>query len=109
MAQIARQQLGWRMRAMPYLYTAFFDAHHYGCPVARPMFYAFPADGGSFEASSTQWLMGDGLMIAPVTVVRVFGLREPGFRQRAGGSIHVVLRGLTRWSGGTMQLLAWEH
>ena len=68
-AQIARQQLGWRMRAMPYLYTAFFDAHTYGCPVARPLFFAFPGDGGSFAASSTQWLMGDGLMIAPITQV----------------------------------------
>lgn len=69
-AQIARQQLGWRMRAMPYLYTAFFDSSQYGCPVMRPLFFAFPADENIYSPSNTQFLIGDGLMINPVTVVR---------------------------------------
>ena len=68
-AQIARQQLGWRMRALPYLYTAFFDANQHGCPVMRPLFLAFPQDQGIWAPSNTQFLIGDGLMVAPVTVV----------------------------------------
>ena len=74
-AQIARQQLGWRMRAMPYLYTAFFDASQHGCPVMRPLFYPFPADDNVYGTSSgtgpsnTQFMVGDGLLINPVTVV----------------------------------------
>ena len=89
MAQIARQQLGWRMRAMPYLYTAFYDAHTFGCPVARPLFFAFPGDAGAFEASSRQWLMGDGLLIAPVTQVgTALAVRRAA---GAGSCLHVHL------------------
>ena len=68
------------MRAMPYLYTAFFDANQYGCPVMRPLFFAFPADENVYGTSSgtgpsnTQFLIGDGLLINPVTVVRLWML-----------------------------------
>ena len=91
MAQIARQQLGWRMRAMPYLYTAFYDAHTFGCPVARPLFFAFPGDSGAFEASSRQWLMGDGLLIAPVTQVGSALAVRRGAGAGAGSCLHVHL------------------
>lgn len=64
-AEIARKAYSWRMRAMPYLYTSFFDSHQYGCPVARPMFYTFPGDQATWN-SNTQFMIGDGLLVAPV-------------------------------------------
>ena len=49
---------------MPTLYTAFFDSHTYGCPVARPMFFTFPTDTATWNVN-TQFMIGDGLLVAP--------------------------------------------
>ena len=64
MAETGRKNLGWRYKALPYIYTAFFDAHQYGSPVARPLFYTFPSDTTTWS-NNGQWMMGDGIMIAP--------------------------------------------
>lgn len=56
-AEVSRKVLGWRLRAMPYLYTSFFDSHTYGCPIARPLFFTFPSDAGTL-ALKEQWMMG---------------------------------------------------
>lgn len=64
-AEVARKVLHWRYRALPHLYTAFADARAAGCPVARPMFFAHPADE-TVENISGQWYMGDGLLVSPV-------------------------------------------
>ncbi|KAK9915638.1 hypothetical protein WJX75_001864 [Coccomyxa subellipsoidea] len=64
-AEVSRKVLGWRLRAMPYLYTAFYDSHVYGCPIARPLFFTFPSDAGTL-ALKEQWMMGDALLITPV-------------------------------------------
>lgn len=58
-AEVSRKVLGWRLRAAPYLYTAFYDSHTRGCPIARPLFFAFPADAGT-AALKEQWMMGAG-------------------------------------------------
>lgn len=63
-SEVARKAFSWRMRAMPTLYTAFFDSHMYGCPVARPMFYTFPDDQSAWN-SNTQFMIGDSLLVAP--------------------------------------------
>ena len=57
--------LGWRLRLLPYLYTAHFHAHIRGCPVARPLFATFPADQAVRNLAG-QWMTGDALMISPV-------------------------------------------
>jgi len=44
--------LHWRLRAMPYTYTAHHTAHATGCPIARPLFFAFPADDTSRGVST---------------------------------------------------------
>lgn len=59
--------LGWRLRLLPYLYTAHFHAHIRGCPVARPLFTAFPADPAVRNLAG-QWMTGDALMISPVLI-----------------------------------------
>ena len=63
-AEIARKAFAWRYKAMPTLYTAFFDSHTYGCPVARPMFFTFPTDTATWNVN-TQFMIGDGLLVAP--------------------------------------------
>ncbi len=64
-AEVSRKVLGWRLRLLPYLYTAHFQAHARGCPVARPLFAAFPADAGVRNLAG-QWMTGDALMVSPV-------------------------------------------
>ena len=53
MTAAARTVLHWRLRALPYTYSVHHTAHATGCPIARPLFFAFPADGDS-RAASTQ-------------------------------------------------------
>lgn len=57
MADVARKVLGWRLRLMPYLYSAFYDSHALGCPVARPQFFNFPSDPATLRLRE-QWMMG---------------------------------------------------
>ena len=44
MAEVSRKVLGWRLKALPYLYSAFYDSHTFGCPIARPLWFNFPSD-----------------------------------------------------------------
>ena len=50
---------------MPYLYTAFFESHTFGCPLARPLFFGWPADQ-STRTNTEQWMMGDALLVSPI-------------------------------------------
>jgi alpha-glucosidase (family GH31 glycosyl hydrolase) len=73
---VARKVLATRYRLLPYLYTAFFDSHTYGCPVARPLFFTFPADNTTRNIAE-QWMMGDALLVSPIlyektTTVRAY-------------------------------------
>lgn len=63
-AEVARKAFALRMRALPYLYSSFFESHLYGCPVMRPMFFSFPSDQTTWD-SNTQFMIGDGLLVAP--------------------------------------------
>jgi alpha-glucosidase (family GH31 glycosyl hydrolase) len=56
-AEVSRKVLGWRLRMMPTLYTAFYDSHMHGCPIARPLFFVFPSDSGTLGLRE-QWMMG---------------------------------------------------
>lgn len=64
-AEIARKAFTWRLRVLPYLYTAFYDAHTFGCSVMRPLFFSFPSDAATY-ATDKQWMLGDALLVAPV-------------------------------------------
>ena len=62
---VSRKVLAARYRLMPYLYTAFFDSHTYGCPVARPLFFGWSSDNTT-RAINEQWMMGDALLVSPI-------------------------------------------
>ncbi|KAK9835343.1 hypothetical protein WJX81_003869 [Elliptochloris bilobata] len=75
-ATVAKASFGWRLRMLPYTYTAFHDASASGCPVARPLFMAFPSDATT-RSNNRQWMLGNALMVAPVldqgaTAVRAY-------------------------------------
>ncbi|CAL8465181.1 g4716 [Coccomyxa elongata] len=62
---LAQKAFAWRLRALPYHYTAFFDAHAFGCSVMRPLFFSFPADSATSHIH-LQWMLGDAIMVAPI-------------------------------------------
>lgn len=52
-----------RYRLMPYLYTLFHEASETGLPVARPLFFADPADP-ALRSEDDAFLLGDALLVA---------------------------------------------
>ena len=53
-----------RYRLMPYLYTAFHNAHTNGQPVMAPVFFADAADA-SLRAEEQAFLIGNDLLVIP--------------------------------------------
>lgn len=70
----ARQALNNRYRLLPYYYTLFYQAHTQGLPIARPVFFADPADP-ALRAEDDLFLVGDGLLVKPKLTLH--GDREP--------------------------------
>lgn len=65
MAGAARKALGLRYRLLPYLYSAFEESNRTGAPVARPLWWRWPADPRA-HAADGQWLLGEALLVSPV-------------------------------------------
>lgn len=65
MADAGRRSLGLRYRLLTYVYYHFSRATLSGTPVARPLWYEFPADAAA-HAADAQWLLGDGVLVSPV-------------------------------------------
>jgi alpha 1,3-glucosidase len=63
---ILRQAAMLRYSLLPYWYTVFYEASATGMPVMRPMVTEFPDDIITF-AMDNQWLVGDALLVHPVT------------------------------------------
>ena len=55
-----------RMRLLPYLYTAAWEAHTTGMPLMRPLAMEYPDDPNIWELGR-QYLFGPDLLVAPVT------------------------------------------
>jgi len=62
--EIARVALARRYRLLPYLYTVFWEAAKTGLPVARPLFFADPADP-ALRDEDHAFLLGGDLMVQP--------------------------------------------
>jgi alpha-D-xyloside xylohydrolase len=85
---IFRDLLALRERLRPYVQRLMDHYSETGDPPMRPLFHAFPADRGSWQARDT-YLLGPDLLVAPVV--------EPGATSR-----EVYLPAGTRWR------CAWE-
>ena len=72
-----------RMKLLPTLYTLFREAHELGLPVARPLFFADPADP-VLRTIDDEFLLGDDLLVAPIVHARVHE-RSVLFPHHAGG------------------------
>jgi len=62
---IIRQALDLRYRLLPLYYSLAHEQSRTGLPLMRPMAMEFPGDANAADLSD-QWMMGDGLMAAPV-------------------------------------------
>ncbi len=62
---ICRKYLELRYRLLPYLYTAVWQAHEKGIPIARPLWFVYPDDDQTYTIDD-QYLFGDSFLIAPV-------------------------------------------
>ncbi len=71
---IIRDWIRLRYRLLPYLYTLYWRAAHFGEPMLRPLFYEFDDDPRAF-ADSDDFLLGPNLLVASVV--------EPGQRERS--------------------------
>jgi len=60
-----RKALDLRYRLVPYYYSLAHQAHDSGVPLMRPLAMEFPNDPRC-EDLSDEWLMGDGLLAAPI-------------------------------------------
>lgn len=59
-----------RMTLLPYLYTLVRHAYDHGVGPLRPMYYDYPHDASaySWRVLQSQYMLGDSLLVAPVTV-----------------------------------------
>jgi len=62
----AERFLRLREALVPYLYTAAAQSHDSGLPMTRAMVLAYP-DQPAAAAATDQWLLGDSLLVAPIT------------------------------------------
>jgi alpha-glucosidase len=76
---VSRVALARRYRLLPYLYTAFREAAATGLPVARPLFFAAPADL-SLRDEDHAFLLGGDVMVQP----RLLEDEEHDFQLPAG-------------------------
>jgi alpha-glucosidase len=60
-----RKAMDLRYRLIPYYYSLAHQAHDTGIPLMRPLVMEFPDDPQVTDMTS-QWLMGPGLMAAPI-------------------------------------------
>ncbi len=61
-----RDMIDWRYRLMPYLYATAAQSCREGLPMLRAMLLAFPGEA-ALHGLSDQYLLGDALLVKPVT------------------------------------------
>jgi hypothetical protein len=64
LAAATRAAMAHRYALLPALYTAGAQAMASGCPIARPLWFGWPAAAAA-RAAAGAWLVGDALLVAP--------------------------------------------
>ncbi|MFN4946403.1 MAG: TIM-barrel domain-containing protein [Chryseotalea sp.] len=65
--EISRNYIKLRYRLLPYLYSAFYQAHKTGLPVNRSLAIAYTFDNQVYTGLyQNQYMFGDALLVAPV-------------------------------------------
>jgi alpha-glucosidase len=62
---ICRRYIELRYQLLPYLYGLFVEAHRYGTPIMRPLFWHYQEDAAAVAAGD-QFLLGPDLLVAPM-------------------------------------------
>jgi alpha-glucosidase len=70
---IARNYISLRYMLLPYIYSAFYQAHRTGLPIWRSLAIYHPFDDKIYDGRyQHQFMLGNGLMIAPVNSQQEF-------------------------------------
>lgn len=92
---INKRTIELRYKLLPYLYNAMHTASTSGIPPLRPLVFDYP-DDGNYTFNSTEFMFGEGLLVAPVL--------WPGVRNRSitlpNGEWYCYWTG-KRYQGGT--------
>lgn len=93
--------IGLRNRLRPYIAHAMEQAHQFGTPVIRPLFYAFPEDENCWEEEES-YLFGDDILVSPVLMAGMAWKRVYLPKLPEGEIWHEVLTGRTYRGGQTV-------
>ncbi|KAK7165461.1 hypothetical protein R3I94_003729 [Phoxinus phoxinus] len=63
---LIREAVRQRYALLPYWYQLFYNAHHTGQPVMRPLWVEYPGDVATFSIED-EYLIGKDLLVHPVT------------------------------------------
>jgi alpha-glucosidase (family GH31 glycosyl hydrolase) len=74
----AEEFLRLREALVPYLYDTAWQATQTGLPMAREMVIGWPSEPAALKATS-QWMLGDSLLAAPITSAGTTGSRSVWF------------------------------
>ena len=72
--EIVRKYMKLRYAMMPYNYTLAWQNATTGAPLMRPLFYSYAEDTATLRISN-EYLWGDNLLVAPVTVKGITSLK----------------------------------
>lgn len=97
--EIATQFIKLRYRLLPYIYNLFYQSHHSGLPVLRPLVLEYPDDENTYSIFD-QFMLGDNILGAPVyepgRTVRAVYLPQGSWidwwtgKEYEGGKYHLV-------------------
>ncbi len=90
-----------RYRLLPYIYSVAYETHYFGFPMMRPMLLEFQ-DDYNVRNISTQYMLGDALLVAPVFDQKVHRIYLPAGRWLEIDSMELVEGG--RWIIADKQL-----
>ena len=69
------EEMQWRYRLIPYLYTALLNVAQTGYGVTRPLYYDYPFHNQAYQYED-EYLLGNDVLVAPLVSYRVIEERK---------------------------------